>query len=177
MARWLLDRAAYRQPLSQQEALPLIRQLASGLAAIHALGLIHGDLNPSNVMILTEGYSHRVVITDFGLSFGSSGGATEDAKPDAAAPAPSAGTFNWTAPEQLTGHAPLTRAIDIYALGVIVHEILTGVRYAPGAPFWELFKTNISPRLHEILVRCLDRDPAKRFSDARVLVRWLDTCV
>lgn len=100
-------------PLSILEAVEHAARIADVLGAIHAHGLIHRDLKPSNVMLAT---GDRTVLVDFGLArpeFGLRGKSKIE------------GTPHYIAPEVIRGHA-MTPAVDIYALGIIVHELLTG---------------------------------------------------
>jgi serine/threonine protein kinase/tetratricopeptide (TPR) repeat protein len=104
------------------EAAPRLRavlaQLVRGLQALHASGLVHRDIKPSNVLVSPEG---RVVIVDFGL-------ATElQVGPLARGGSSAAGTLPYMAPEQLQG-GPLTPASDLYAVGLMLYEALTGLR-------------------------------------------------
>jgi serine/threonine-protein kinase len=99
--------------LSPERALDITRDLLSGLAAVHEKGIVHRDLKPANVMIDGHGRAH---ITDFGLavSLGEARGS-------------SAGTPPYMAPEQFEGRA--TARSDLYALGLVVFEMLTGQRF------------------------------------------------
>ena len=104
-------------PLTLSEATPLAGQLLAGLAAIHQAGIIHRDLSPSNVMLLPG----RAVIMDFGLAL------TEGEAPGAPI-----GTLDYMAPEQLQGKSVTTRT-DLYSIGAVLEEMLSGEYSAPGA--------------------------------------------
>ncbi|NMO15358.1 protein kinase [Pyxidicoccus fallax] len=96
----------------------VLAQLVRGLRALHASGLVHRDIKPSNVLVAPEG---RVVIVDFGL-------ATElHERLPARGGASGGGTLPYMAPEQLRG-GPLTPASDLYAVGLVLYEALTGLR-------------------------------------------------
>src|SRR5689334_20413800 len=97
----------------QDRAVAIARQLCAGVAAAHERGVIHRDLKPANVMIDGEG---NVRITDFGIAT-----AVSDAG------AGIAGTPQYMAPEQLTGHGASIKT-DLYALGLILFEVFTGKR-------------------------------------------------
>ncbi len=104
---------------TESEALDIVRQIAEAMCQAHECGLIHGDLKPSNVMIEPSG---TVRILDFGLAVQGDAQATtslSDADPQ--------GTIAYMAPERLLG-APLHRQSDIYALGVMLYEMLTEYR-------------------------------------------------
>ncbi len=97
------------------EALGIVRQLCAGLAQAHQQKVIHGDLKPANVLVTQQG---RAVLTDFGLA--------RFAEPDGShILSQHGGTLDYMAPELFHGQAP-TIATDIYALGVLIHTLLTG---------------------------------------------------
>ena len=102
-------------------ALDIARQIARGLAAAHARGIVHGDLKPENVFVGVDG---RVKILDFGLATLHDPVASRNAD---AEPAVVTGTVSYMAPEQLRGEATDGRT-DLFALGVVLHEMLTGRR-------------------------------------------------
>ncbi len=102
------------------------RQIASGMAAAHALGITHGDLKPANIMLTSE----RVVkILDFGLSFRQplSGASDSTVYVDSRVKGAIAGTPGYMSPEQAGGH-PATPASDVFALGLVLYELLRGAR-------------------------------------------------
>jgi O-6-methylguanine DNA methyltransferase len=107
----LLARAG-RLPVAATVALG--KQLCRALASVHALGIIHRDLKPQNVLVTPEG---DVKLTDFGVA--------DLADPTSPSSAPAVGTPPYMAPEQLLGES-LDRRVDIYALGVVLYESLTG---------------------------------------------------
>lgn len=106
-------------PLMEKEILAIMRQLADAMCEAHDSGLIHGDLKPSNLM---QDVSGMVRILDFGLAAQFDPQATVSLQP-----AEQLGTIAYMAPERLQG-APLRPQSDIYALGVILYELLTGSR-------------------------------------------------
>ena len=109
-------------PVSQQQALAIVRQIAEAMRVAHESGLVHGDLKPSNVMLEPSG---AVRILDFGLASQADSQVTMTL-----AQADPQGTIAYMAPERMLGHA-LTPQTDIYALGVIFYELLTGARPFP----------------------------------------------
>ena len=148
--------------LPRGKADEVARQLCAGLAAAHDRGVIHRDLKPSNVMIDGEG---RVRITDFGLAVRTADGATGEV----------VGTPAYMAPEQFEGR-PATAQSDLYALGLILYEVYAG-RRALDAATWEGWKSQhsqVEPRspgeierdveepVARAILRCLEKDPAKR---------------
>jgi serine/threonine-protein kinase len=131
--------------LPQEKALEIARQLCAGLAAAHDNGVIHRDLKPANIML--DGKGH-VRITDFGIA----GVAAQirDVR---------SGTPAYMSPQQLTGKEVTARS-DIYALGIVLCELLTGKRPPlqpadPGA-------TALDPAIERVIQRCLDPDPEMR---------------
>jgi serine/threonine protein kinase len=109
-----------RGALPKSEALPLIQDMAEGLAAAHEADVIHRDFKSGNVMLVRRGSRKRAVITDFGL-------ARTVRTSDFRSNASMAGTVDYMAPEQIRGEK-LTPASDMYALGVVMYEMVTGRR-------------------------------------------------
>jgi serine/threonine protein kinase len=153
--------------LSPDKAIEIARQICAGLAAAHERGVIHRDLKPANVMLDGQG---KARITDFGLAGIAS--AIQGAEVRAGTPA-------YMAPEQLAGKEVTVKS-DIYALGLILYEILTGKRAYEATTLPELIKlrersapTNpttfikdLDPLIERVILRCLEKDPAKRPSTA-----------
>jgi tetratricopeptide (TPR) repeat protein len=140
-----------------------LAQLASALRALHAAGLIHGELTPASVMVTAAG---RVVLMDFGLA-GALRPAAGAAHPPAVAPC-------FVAPEQLEG-APPSPAADWYAFGVVLYLLLTGRLPFPGPTAADLstqqqhdppppgtYATDVPSRLETLCLRLLARDPSQR---------------
>ncbi|HWN81248.1 MAG TPA: protein kinase, partial [Candidatus Udaeobacter sp.] len=158
---------------SRAVALPLAQQMAAGLGAAHQAGVVHRDFKPGNVMLATGDAGEQAVITDFGIA-GASEAATE-----ADRERQRFGTPAYMAPEQLRGE-PAGPEADIYALGVVLYEMVTGRLPFTGDSAAELAKRqleedvpsprSIVPELDEIwesvILRCLDRDPRRRFGFA-----------
>jgi serine/threonine protein kinase len=121
-------------PLGPTEAIEVSRQLLSGVAALHAGGIIHRDLKPNNVMLERNGERLNVSIMDFGLA------RLHEADSTLLGTGMIAGTPGYMAPELLRGQRP-TKATDIYALGVVLHQVLTG-----GRPIESEMGLSVSPR-------------------------------
>jgi serine/threonine-protein kinase len=108
-------------PFPSESALPLVRQMAAGLDAAHRAGVVHRDFKPGNVMLEGRDEETRVLITDFGLS------REYESDYTLANPGEIWGTIGYIAPELLQG-SMATPAAYVYALGVVVHEMLAGRR-------------------------------------------------
>ena len=165
--------------MSLGEALPLIGQMASALAAAHEVGIVHRDFKPGNVVLVAGSGTgtERAVVTDFGLALQL---LASDEGVSLSTGQGLLGTPAYMAPEQLEGR-PATNASDIYALGLVIYEMLTGERAFVGAnllssAFKRLsdpprpprnFAPDLSPACESIILRCLARNPADRFASAR----------
>ena len=113
-----------RGRLRPPEAVAVVRQVLQGLAAAHSAGIVHRDLKPDNIFILTQKAGQRdyVKIIDFGISkFSEQGAASRMTRTGALM-----GTPHYMAPEQATGSADVDRRTDIYAIGIILYEAVTG---------------------------------------------------
>ena len=121
-----LSRRLQQAKLAAQQAKLLGRQVALGMAAAHAHGVVHGDLKPANVLITPDGTAK---IVDFGLArrdFGARSG-DETAIWNPASSGGLSGTPAYMAPEQARGQPP-TQASDVFSLGLILYEMATGRR-------------------------------------------------
>lgn len=183
----LSDRIKRAGRLSPQEALPLIEQICLGLAAAHRVGIVHRDFKPGNVMLVPTDQPARIraAITDFGLAFRF--GSDANLTTDFATTRGILGTPAYMAPEQIEGRE-VTSAADIYALGLVIHEIVTGVLPFASEPSLSMMLKRLhapvpSPRLlmpsldaawESAILRCLEREPSERFQTVDELVRALD---
>jgi serine/threonine protein kinase len=172
----LSERLRRAGPLSPDEALPIVRQIADGLHAAHQAGVVHRDLKPGNVMLVESRGALRAVVTDFGLARLESG---EDHRGLTLTTAGVVGTPAYLAPEQIEGKE-ITPAVDIYALGIVIYEMLTGtvpfigdnalstavkrLQHAPASP--RVHMPGLDARWEAAILRCLERDPAGRFATA-----------
>jgi eukaryotic-like serine/threonine-protein kinase len=171
-----LDRViAQRAPLPLAEARAILVQIAEGLGAAHAVQVVHRDLKPSNVMVDASG---RVAVTDFGLA--------RRSVPDAETlgfAGQILGTPAYMAPEQVAGVVEIDARADVYALGLIAHELLFGQPAFRGRSPLEVAAARLyepppsfaglaSP-LRELLCRCVAREPEDRHADARELLAGL----
>lgn len=139
--------------LSTKAALPLVKQMAEGLDALHAEGIVHCDFKPENVIIVkTEDGSECVKITDFGIS-------RKVTPEDSGLYSEHPGTLDYMAPEVEKGKKP-TPAADLFAFGVVMHEMLTGVR----RPL--LAGVKVDARWANAIRRCITPDPKERLRSA-----------
>ncbi len=171
---------ADRGRLDAGEAADIARQLAAGIDAAHAAGVVHRDLKPSNVILVAEDGVQRVVITDFGLARRAT--AQTVTKLSKAV----AGTLRYMAPEQIQGRAD--RRSDLYTFAFILFELLTGELPFTGDSDLSLalnrlccqprdpgtLAPGISLAWRAALLRGLSREPERRFRTARELTDAID---
>jgi eukaryotic-like serine/threonine-protein kinase len=176
-----LQRAGAMEP---PEALPIVRQIAEALHAAHQAGVVHRDLKPGNVILVEGRGGTRAVVTDFGLARPQAG--TDPRAHTLTAGAAVVGTPAYLAPEQVEG-GEATPSVDVYALGIVLFEMLTCTvpflgDTAMSTAVKRLWETPPSPRIHApgldprwegVVLRCLERKPADRFSAALEVVAAL----
>lgn len=171
--------------LEPDEALPLVRQICDGLATAHEAGIIHRDLKSSNVLLVPSAKGTRAVVTDFGLA--RLGGASGEMGPTVTRSGTTLGTPAYMAPEQVKG-GTITSATDLYALGVLLYEMVTGrfpfagedslvmavrrLHEEPTSP--REYVADLDPRWERAILRCLRRHPDDRFRTAHDIVDYLD---
>jgi len=180
----LAERLRRTGPLAPDVALPLVRQIAEALHAAHQVGVVHRDLKPGNVVLVESRAGLRAVVTDFGLARRERGDDPQGITLTGAAGV--VGTPAYLAPEQVEGKES-TSAVDVYALGIVLFEMLTGTvpflgDNALSTAVKRLQEAPPSPRVHvpglavhweSAILRCLARDPAQRFATAPELVEAL----
>jgi serine/threonine protein kinase len=170
-----------RRRMTPAEALPLVAQMTAGLDAAHRAGVIHRDFKPGNIMLVPEPAAEpdeppRLVITDFGLARRPGQGEESITTTGEAL-----GTPLYMAPEQVTsGVEPITPATDIYALGIVLFEMVTDdmpfkgnsttvmalkrIKEKPVSP--TTIVPDLDPRWEAAIMRCLERHSAKRYQTA-----------
>jgi serine/threonine-protein kinase len=166
-------------PMASDKAIALIRKIADGVAYCHEHDVIHRDMKPENIMITADG---QPIILDFGLAL------TKGARRVTYANlTPTAGTPDYMAPEQIEGQRGDQRT-DVYALGIILHELLTGrlpfaadnyqasmARHLQGiVPRLDREVPSIPSATAAIVARCLQRNSENRYPSMRALIRDLD---
>ncbi len=167
----LIDRG-----LEVGEALEIVRQVLAGAKYAHAHGIVHRDLKPQNVLVDAEG---RARVTDFGIA---RAGASEITQTGSVL-----GTAQYLSPEQAQG-LPVTAASDLYSIGVLLYEALTGrVPFEADSPVTVALKQvserprppselnpAVSRALDAVVLKALAKDPANRFASAGEFLAALD---
>lgn len=181
-----LEEVIARADLPVDRALNIAAQIGSALERAHALGIVHRDLKPANIMLVeNEGEHDFVKVTDFGVArvrLGNSAVLTQAGM--------AYGTPSYMAPEQAAGE-DLDHRADIYALGIIVYEMLTGrtpfigegiahilsMHVTESPPPFEVAAPHldIPGEVERFIFKCLEKDPADRFQDAAELVEALES--
>jgi tetratricopeptide (TPR) repeat protein len=183
----LAARLTREHKLDTREALRIAVELCAGLEAAHRAGVIHRDFKSANVILVAGEEGSRPVITDFGLARVAQ---SDEERADFTRTNASQvlGTPAYIAPEQLLGD-PVTPATDLYSLGIVLYEMVTGQRpftgdsalrvsmkrlaEAPPAP--RDVSPGVSRTWNAVILRCLERLPAARFASAREVAEALQT--
>ncbi len=172
-------------PLSEEEALPIIIQMTEALTAAHAAGIIHRDFKTSNVMLVpspSDEQHLRAVVTDFGLAR-LAAPSPEDTRTPLTGEMRIVGTADYMSPEQLYGEE-ISPTSDIYSLGVVLFEMVTGHRpYSAPNPMSLLakrvseppasprdFAPDLDPHWEKVILDCLAHDFRERLATARDVV-------
>ncbi|HEV3027646.1 MAG TPA: serine/threonine-protein kinase, partial [Planctomycetota bacterium] len=167
----------------RMRSIRLLEKAARGVAAAHDKGIVHRDLKPANILVTTAG---EAKVADFGLAriMGSDHALTRTGA--------KLGTPFYMAPEQVEGRASqVTPATDVYALGAILYEILTGRPPHDGESLAEVFaailsrdpvapretSSHISHDLETVALKALEKDPARRYPDARAFAEDLHRAI
>jgi serine/threonine-protein kinase len=175
-------------PLPPARAVHLLRQACAALREAHAMGLIHRDIKPANMMVCERGGVHDVLkLLDFGLVKAVGLDSREEALTQQGA---IAGTPAYLSPEQASGAEHLDARADVYSLGAVAYFLLTGQPpfqrvkaiqlivahlHEPVRPLTEL-RPDVPPDLQDVVLRCLEKDPARRFPDVTGLQEALAAC-
>jgi len=151
-----------RERPSPAEAVQILRQVLAALDYAHKRGVIHRDIKPGNIMIDRNG---TVKVTDFGIAHLAGGQDTGFGLTMAGA---QMGTVNYMAPEQRTDAAHVDGRADLYAVGVVLYEMLTGQ-----LPLGAFDPPEGDPRLTAAIMRALKQDPKARFASAQEMAAAL----
>jgi serine/threonine protein kinase len=169
-----------RGMLAVDRAITIAHDVALGLGAAHRRGIVHRDVTPQNVLVGRDG---TIRLTDFGIA-----SVYKDINAERlTTTGMTLGTVQYYAPEQAQGEI-VGPAADVYALGIVMYEMLTGrtpfdgdtpaavamqhIQDAPIPP--GQFNPNIPPSLEEIILRCLEKVPEMRYRDGSTLARALE---
>lgn len=167
-------------PLPWEEAKRIALDICRGLQAVHDAGIIHRDLKSGNIILTSRRGRPCAVLMDFGLAREFRAAPSEDeASPTLTVPGQVVGTTLYMAPEQFAGD-PLTPATDMFALGVVLYELLTGKHPFPSDSALEAavqrgrrpappssIKRGLPRRCDAIVARCLEFDPNRRYPSAK----------
>ena len=173
-----------------ERRLEIMRQVLEALRAAHCAGIVHRDLKPQNIMVRFDGY---VKVLDFGLAkqlpTARSAPRETIAPPDASVPGQIVGTVAYMSPEQIQGH-PVDQRSDLFAVGIILFEMLTGQHPWPHASVVDTLHAILHddpPPLHAttpsgaqlapIVSKLLCKNPAERYSLAEGVLEALSSCV
>ncbi|HEX6310483.1 MAG TPA: protein kinase [Acidimicrobiia bacterium] len=167
-----------RGPLPPGEAADIAAQVAEALDHAHRHGLVHRDIKPANVLVPPDG---QIKVTDFGIAKATGG------DEDLTRTGTVVGTARYLAPEQVSGD-PVDARADVYALGLVLYEMLTGTlpftgdsevstamaRLARAPDPVRAHRADVPPMLDAIVSRCLARDPDDRYASAGLLLEALE---
>jgi serine/threonine-protein kinase len=175
-------------PLSAARAVHMLRQVCAALREAHGLGLVHRDIKPSNLIACERGGVHDVVkLLDFGLVRAA---VEADADVRLTREGVLTGTPSYMSPEQARGKAGVDARSDVYSLGAVAYFLLVGRSPFAGGTMVDVIvahateapaplrdqRADVPEDLEAIVLRCLEKDPAKRFQDAASLESALTGC-
>jgi eukaryotic-like serine/threonine-protein kinase len=184
----LEDLVEQHGPMPPERAVHLLRQVCQALREAHSIGLIHRDIKPSNIFACERGKIHDVAkLLDFGLvkGVGLDGDGVKLTQEGSFAGSPA-----FMSPEQAAGGRPLDARSDIYNLGAVAYFLITGEllfdrasslqmlhahAYEPVVPVSE-FQKAVPTDLQRVILRCLEKDPERRYQDVVSLEKDLGAC-
>ncbi len=172
---------ARRGPLSLEETNEIVKQVARALARVHTLGIVHRDVKPDNIFITTQADGHALIkLIDFGVA--------EKMKPEETRKE-LVGTAEYMAPEIVAGSVDVDARVDLYALGVVAFECLTGACPFMGVRVSDVFtailrgtrssllelRPDLTPEVEQWVDSALQPDPYWRFGSAKELSAALES--
>jgi eukaryotic-like serine/threonine-protein kinase len=183
----LRDRLLREGTLPITDVIRIIRDVADALGHAHALGVVHRDIKPDNILLVR----HHALITDFGVAKAlRQSRTTEERRAEGRSPSLGMvlGTPAYMAPEQAAADPTIDHRADIYALGCVAYEMLTGKPPFSGRPPQKVLaaqvaerpvpvsqlRAEVSPALAAMVMRCLEKNPDRRWEDADELTDELD---
>ncbi len=166
--------------LPPSETMRLLREIVDGLAHAHRHGVVHRDIKPDNVMLAER----HAMLMDFGVAKALSDGTAQHTLTSVGI---SLGTPTYMAPEQAAADPALDQRVDIYAVGVMAYEMLTGAPPFSGTPQAVIaahitkapppLGSNVPPAIAAIVMKCLAKQPADRFQSADELQQAIESLV
>lgn len=174
----LAERIAKDGPVAPKAALGIATQLCAALQSIHGAGVVHRDLKPRNIMLVPRNGVEQVVVMDFGLARAVSVD-SPIAETGITMPGTIMGTPDYMAPEQFEPGGKVSPATDIYALGIVLYELVTGLRpFAAPTPLGAAvrrgrqpestssIRKGVPPVWDDVIFRCLEYEPEHRYQSA-----------
>ncbi len=181
-------------PLDWKRVFKILTEMCSSLAEAHSQGIIHRDLKPENIYLETRpGNPEFVKILDFGIAKVMRGDTIDPQSPQLTATGQTLGTLEYMSPEQLMGK-PLDGRSDVYALGVVAYEMITGrlpfpdakgpaglitaqLKTTPMAPSAANPKVGLPQAADRVILKCLEKDKNNRFADVTQLANALQEAI
>lgn len=174
----LKDHSAQGTHMSFQDILRIITDVASALDYAHKEGVIHRDIKPSNIMVMADGHA---ILTDFGLALSVPEGTLGT----------TFGSVHYIAPEQAVSSAHAVPQSDLYSLGVVLYEMLTGrvpfdddsamsvalKHLSDPPPPPRQFNPQITPQIETMVMQALQKEPEKRFQTGAAFIQALETAL
>lgn len=167
--------------LTWEQTVDCARHICKGLEHAHNAGIVHRDLKPANLFLSKQGY---LKLGDFGI-------ARDNQATALTAAGSTVGTYAYMAPEQITGSSPITHKTDLYALGCVMYELLTGRTPFQAETMVEMLQKHLKEEpdritsvaidcpvwLESLVMKLLEKDPEKRYYDALAVQMALDDVI
>lgn len=157
-----LQQLIHRGELPLGRALDVVRQVCDALEYAHQQGFVHRDIKPANILVDAEG---RVKVSDFGLAMFLQDDAPQETMPSPTMTRGIVGTPEYIAPEQRRGDRAVDHRADIYSLGVMLYEMLTG-RIPYGAFEPPSHRSEVDKKMDRVVLRAMQEEPEKRYQHA-----------